>query len=123
MGVYDAATIMNIKEIEQLKFVRSLGKGGCGITDLYHVKNSYYAVKKLSKKKEGVAKMVDREKAAGYRLKHKNIADFHTHFEDKNYHYLVFEYIEGKYHFAFPRLMMFRNYFIGLCKTTNCFGN
>lgn len=119
MGVKDALNIMNAREIDQFKYVRSIAKGGWSVVDLYHLKSSYYAVKKYHKKQDGVSKMVEREKAAGFRLRHKNIVEYFTHFEDKNYHYLIFENVEGTTFLCTAHFKTFRrNFPIRLSETT-----
>jgi serine/threonine protein kinase len=72
---------------------KTLGSGSFGEVFLAHKAdepNQCFAIKRIEKEKMKMA-----EVGAGEVLDHENIAKFYEHFQDQQYHYLVFEYVPG----------------------------
>ena len=83
-----------VQDINDLDYIKVIGKGGFAEVGLYSKKGKQVVVKKI-RKRDSCQYHINREVMAGETLCHKNIAKFHGHFEDEQSHYLAFERVKG----------------------------
>ena len=84
-----------MQSINNFEFQSLLGFGGFGQCSLYKTSEGKKVVIKSIKKQAKTRHFTVREIDAGKTLRHKNIAKFHSDFQDDENDYLVFELVQG----------------------------